>query len=65
MIDPILKRNQEMVALLSEVIMDSEEYSGRISPPTYLKIKQFFEEDIPEDWKERVKEWEEYHGKTT
>ena len=64
MMDVILKRNLEMVGLLSEVIMDIEEYDGMISPPVYLKIKQFFEEEnIPESMKEKINVWEDIHGK--
>ncbi|MFW6002600.1 MAG: hypothetical protein ACOCQD_04605 [archaeon] len=62
--DEMLKRNQEMASLLSEVILDTEEYDGMITPPTYMKIKRFFEEEnIPEVMQDKVKEWEEFHGK--
>lgn len=50
----ILERNMKMIELLSEAIWDYEEYDI-LQPDTYIKIKEFFEEDVPEKTKERIR----------
>lgn len=65
MIDVVLKRNQEMVALLSEVIMDTEEYEFHITPQTYIKLKEWLGEEIPEEMQEQIDRYEAEYDSIT
>jgi len=58
MIDVVLKRNREMIGLLSEILTDYEEFDGHITPSTYRKLKHFFDEDIPEEIEEKLQRME-------
>lgn len=56
MIDVVLSRNSEMIGLLSEILSDYEEFEGHISPETYVKLKEFFGEEVPEEVLQKIKE---------
>lgn len=56
MIDVILNRNRDMISLLSEVVSDYEEFDGHILPETYVKLKEFFGEEVSEEFREKIRE---------
>lgn len=55
-IDLMLDRNKGMIHILSSVVSDYEEFEGHIRPETYIKLKEFFGEEVPEEVKRQIEE---------
>ncbi|MFW6226239.1 MAG: hypothetical protein ACOC3V_04720 [bacterium] len=58
----IIENHREMTSLLTEVLCDLE-LCGFVKPPTYIKIKEFFDEqdNVPIVMQEQINRWKEIY----